>query len=249
MDFDRKLEFQFGFFLNSSQGTIEKDGILALPRFFEPKTRFGDVRIEETILPHHGQMLQVPTISWGAGVWRMVWSPLRLDVYADAVQYLSVADRPLSLDAARQRLAPGLTRAAEHIATLGFTVHRLVAVVTAEAAEDVSKTAALERIADRYYGDTIRRAVRERQVIDLGTRIDHGGSFELPGGTTPVHRIENVGTTINFSGASPVLTTHVVLDVNTSPVRGVTAVPLEAFDPFFGAACTWMSERLAGLET
>jgi len=246
MTFDRKLEYQFGVTLAVQDAKLSEEVLRALPGFFEPKTKLGDPAGGELVVQEGAGARRLPTVVWGTGgVFRLALSPVRLDAFVDAAQYESVAERPLSLEAARDRMVPGLIRAAESLVASGFTIQRLAVILNGETSADATKTDALESIADYCFADRVLAAVREGEVIDLGARIDHGGAVDLGTGTpVSLHRIENLGTSLNYTGAQLTLTTRITLDVNTSPSRGTETIPLELFEAFYKTACDWIESRL-----
>lgn len=249
MTFDRKLEYQFGVALAVQDATLSEEVLRALPGFFEPKTKLGEPAGGELILQEGAGVRRLPTVMWGTGgVFRVALSPVRLDVFVDAAQYESVAERSLSLEGARDRMVPGLIRAAASLVASGFAIQRLAMILNGETSADATRTDALASIADYCFADKVRAAVRDGEVIDLGARIDHGGAVDLGAGTpVSLHRIENLGTSLNYIGTQLNLTTRVTLDVNTSPSRGTETIPVESFEAFYKTACDWIESRLKEL--
>ncbi len=257
---DRKTDYQFGFFLIpenlSAPARVAREAIVGLRKHFDPapsssplRVRFGDATVEDSIVATAGQTVQVPTVTWSSGVWRMVWSPLRLDVYADARTYADVAEKPLALDAALARILPGLQGAAGQLRDLGFVVHRLVLVVSGERALEAGDPKSVAVVAEQFLASSVRDAAAKGDAWDVGARVDWGTHVDLgEDGLVPVHRIETVGTELSYTGAEPNLVLRAQWDVNTSPQRGTSALRPESFRTFFTAAARWISDRRSRVE-
>ena len=254
---DRKMEYQFGFFLQPlNMGTsarVPRETIAGLRKHFEASSaslriRFGDAVVEDGLIAVGGQALQVPTVTWTSGVWRMVWSPLRMDVYADAHTYADVAEKPLALDAALARVLPGLVGAADELQAAGFVVHRLLLAVTGESMLAAGDRTVRAAVARRFLSEDVREATESGEALDVGARIDWGTQVDLGDGLVPVHRVENVGTELTYNGTDPSVVLRAMWDVNTSPGRGTSALPTSSFAPFFTMAERWISERRARVE-
>lgn len=254
---DRKTDYQFGFFVSPAENRaprVSREAIVGLRKHFETapsgstlRVRFGDATVEDSVLAAGGQTVQVPTVTWSSGVWRMVWSPLRLDVYADARMYADVAEKQLSLDAAIARIVPGLRDAARELNDLGFVAHRLVLVVSGERAVDRDAVIA---VAKRFLAPHVHEAAQKGEAWDVGARVDWGTRISLgDDGEVPVHRLETIGTELSYTGTETNLVLRAHWDVNTSPQRGASPLRVESFPLFFAEAARWISERRALVET
>jgi hypothetical protein len=256
MEFDRKVEYQLGFFFAVAKTSIPRDVIVGLAKAFEPaaggehfRIRFGDATLQDGFAQHGTQVIQVPTAAWGSGVWRMAWSPLRLDIHVDALQYADVASRPLPLDSVIRRVTPGLISAARALSAAGLVANRLVAIQTVERMVPEGEVqATLGLVARQYFGPDVASAIEARAISDLGARVDWGGTEITAGESTPLHRIESVGTQLAFSGTSPQLTLRCQWDVNTSPARGPGPLSEDSFEAFFLAASRWITSRVSYLQ-
>jgi hypothetical protein len=254
MNFDRRLEFQFGLFLVAVQAKVAREAIGSLSKHFDdpkgqPRIKFGDPTLEDSVITHGTQVIQVPSVTWTSGLWRMVWSPLRLDVYADARAYADVAERALDLRAVVRRLSSGFRGAAAELNGFGFVVNRLVVVVTGEQTLTPNDPASMRLVTDRLLASHIRDAAGRGEVADAGARVDWRTRFSLPEeGAVPVHRIETIGTELTFTGTSENLILRAQWDVNTSPIRGTAPLRPESFEAFYDAAAAWIIERRSALE-
>lgn len=250
LSFTRKLEFQFGFFFHQSRDIAPSD-VLGLSDFFVDSKRLpvtvspGVQQEGLTSLPGaEGTLLQIQSVLWSGPLWRMVWNPLRFDIYLKAHVYEETGSKPLTVTEVAQRVSLGLVRSADRIRELGGVVHRTVTGVQAEADLLPGSKEALALFAAHGFNASLVEGVNDGSITDLAFRVDRPGALAFGEETVPLHRIETLGTMMAYAGKVPVFIAKCNWDVNTSPGRGVDSLPPEGVGSFYEASARWIDTNL-----
>lgn len=230
---------------------MKRKTIVDLPRLFDDpsggksyRIRFGDPT-EEVMVGVQGN--PVSTVSWVSGVWRLTWSPGRLDVHFDGRGYRDVAERSLALADAWQRIVGPLEAASQALGAEGVITHRLALVAGGEASADQHRGNAVRWAAQRCLSDALCTEADNGALKDVATRIDFGGSFPLVEGDVQVHRLEAVNSVMEFKESKPAYLFSAQWDISTSPIRGAKPIDTGSFAPFFRQGSEWIASRSSDL--
>ena len=250
--FDRKLEFQFSFIFKGHLKSISAEMLPRLPKIASaefdagPKLRMrlSDQKTEEALIGVGSQSVNVPVVTWTGGIWRLSFSPLRVDLVADALAYFDVATKELVLDTVRKRVADNLATMANE---LDAEVSRFALIVNVEASRETMENPAVV-VADTYFNDDIRAAVANEQTIEVTGRTNAAVSWELEkAGSIKVNRIEQLSSHEVYEAGAVSNRFRVLLDVNTSPWVSAR-LPPSALPRFYESACKWVDERLSAVK-
>lgn len=249
MEFDRRLEYQFGLIYPQTLSEADRAVVLGFADLFAAPVEGSSINIrfdeptEEEALTRNGiQFVQVPTVTWhGSGVWRLVWSPIRLDVYVNARAFEDVAGRRLTLEDAARRVLPGVIAASEHLP--GVSAQRTLVVVTGEASRFDADVPPAVGVARRYLSQEKIAAAETGELPDVSVRADWETRWTLGAARdVSIHRIEHLGTATIFAGQERRVTVRAQWDANTSPLGPVLS--RDAFEPFAEQAVAWIGSRM-----
>lgn len=254
MVFNKRFDFQFGFFTTVGQDgmKIENDKLKSIREHFNRdqgsrlRINIPGSQMQDSLVQIGENLVPVPSINWpGTGAWRMTWSPIRFDVFMSVLTYEEISGTPVALSESLERVLPSLINAMETLATMQCVASRALLVVTAEKdLEEDRRWGAMRRLAPRYLSESLVTASEQKKIGDWSMRADWDEPELLPGGETPVFRNETIGTKVAFSGTSRQTTFFGQWDVNTSPARGAEGISSEDLAAFYRAAERWISPRV-----
>lgn len=140
-EFDLSLRYQLSLFTQYS-AELSRASIDRLPELVARKGKVDHglaLRLNKMVevMPHFvsqdGQLYSSPSFTWtGPSLWKLAWSPTRVDLHVDSAGYADIAGRLLPLSWVIDRVAAQL---AEGVSSLGATVTRFACAVTGEASD------------------------------------------------------------------------------------------------------------------
>jgi hypothetical protein len=250
-DFDRAQTYQFALFFPPTSDRPAR--LRELPHAFaEPKTsRMWGISAFETASEQSALTFQadgvtanlapVNATTWTAagGVWRLIWTPLRLDIIVDVHALAAVRDEAPSLIEIAHLLAPRFEAASS---VLSVAPNRLAVIVAAESSCAGSRNAA-RLIADLYFNDTLKSAAGRGELLDLVARVNTRTPMPMPheDGTIDV-QVNRVETAVaKWNVPTRTLSLAVQWDVNSAPEEAFSLrlVPARLMD-FFVPAAEWI---------
>lgn len=248
--FDRKLEFQFAFFFPKNITGLPADILSDLPKIACKETvqgpklrmRLSDQPAQKSAIELVGES-QIPynVASWTGGIWRLSLAPRWLTLCADALDYFDVANKGLSLDKVRERIADNLVAIAE---ALNQKISRYALSVRAEASEQSVRNAS-GIVATRYLNGETCRSVEAGHTLEVMTRLNEATTWELgDAGEIAVNRIEQLSSLQVYEASEPHNRFQLLFDVNTSPATA-SHLPSTGMPIFYKKACRWIDDQLA----
>jgi hypothetical protein len=257
--FDQAHLYQFSLFLEDQQQwpspeTVEKlAGLLSRSTSEAGSTlriKLGQPEIGQAmVLQAGGNASQQPVVSWraGSGVWRVTWTPARLDVHFDARGYGEVTDQKIDLHQIRVRLTPNL---AEVSTVLGQAVNRLAVIVTGQATTTEGSTRPSRFIAATFFREELEQQERRGELFDAIGRTNRVTNWELePALKVRVNRNETgTANSVIRNGTEETNLTW-QWDVNTSALETSKSFSPQAISAFFQQAESWIDERAKALQS
>ena len=257
--FDQAYVYQFTLFFDES-AEVAPERLAELPALLSRPVqgiedglafKLGRPQIEQAfIVQGSGSIAPGQTQTWRgpAGIWRVVWTPSRLDVHFDARGYAEVMEDPVTpLIDVRRRLLPNLARVpAETV----LRVNRLALIVTAQASCGVGQPRPAHLVAATFFHPDILAAADRGEVLDPVARVNQVTTMPLQQ-ATDIRVNRNETGTANWTMQNGVEETSLSwqLDVNTSPVHALTAnFERAAILAFFESAETWLTDRVDRLQ-
>jgi hypothetical protein len=243
--FDQLLQFQFVVFFAEK----ETDLVALQEKAVQLPTVLGNAGVRKEI----GMSLKSPAVAtapaagsaplvqWAAGVWRVVWTPQRIDLVFDALGY-SELKGPISIEAVAQSLAGDLGRVPEH---LGQHASRAALVVTGQ--RTAADPVATLKVAERLGSDEFLTAARGTGLPDLLVRANKLARWQLGPSLIDVNRIETSNAVSGPQVASP---THNLLtwqaDFNTDSLH-TEDLGADALTTFFTKAAAEIGQAAKDL--
>ena len=253
--FDEKLEYQFGVFFSDlgDKAVPDIDQITEIGEIMEdsdippesPKIRLKlgkPVKNKRITITHEGSVNSAPVVVWDQGVWKMVWTPLRLDIFMNALSYYDITGTFLDPSKVGSRVVCPL---ADVVNKLKLRVSRLAMIV--------SGLSSKHRINDPTLFVTKKfdsGEIKAGNVQDISVRWNDLGSLEVKQHKSDhtreieVNRIETYSSEWRYEGKKVVGEFMWQTDVNSSPVSGSSILfDGKFFSEFFGFAFVWTKSR------
>jgi hypothetical protein len=262
MKFDQSLQYQFVLFF-SQPADPELRYLKELPSIMSqqvPNTKSLGLKFSQERQPGMAQAAGVagtmPSFIWGGGtgIWKMTWTPIRLDLTFDAGAFAEIeasvkGESPTvpDLDLVIDRVAPNLGDALEK----STGINRLALIFTGKssASDGASPT---KIVAKRFFNTATIESANTGQVRDLTGRVNWSADWKITTKTgaqesTPVNRIEQATVSWNYDDESEYVSLTWQFDVNTSPAAKRSYGRAGVRD-FQKDAAKWIADRLSTLE-
>ena len=256
LNFERSFTIQFSiFFPEGVDGSVKDvDGLSAR---IAAKAGADDLGLTGFREPTEGQALiaqagapfgPLPTWSWVSktGIWKLVFNPLRLDVFFDARTYAELFPSPRATPPAlAARVAGNLATARD---ALKGRAARLAMIVNAQAGKLPEAPSSI--IAQQFANDDLRRAASDGKAVDLLARVNKTAEWVLNDGASAVqvNRIETATANVSFKDGAAEESLAWSFDVNTSPVHDQLDLNGPSVRRFFAEAAGWIDGRLTELK-
>jgi hypothetical protein len=191
--------------------------------------------------------------SWTAasGIWRVNWSPERIDAAFNARGYAEVrdSDEAVPVTMARKRVVGNLLAACE---AARQRVTRLVLIVNAESS--CPDRNVQEVVASLFFDSEIQKAAKEGRAVDMMARTNIQDQWMLAGRAggareVKVNRLQTLAAVGLFRGKETDTYLSVQLEANTAlELNLADSVHSSGLGKFFELADTWVTEKLRAIE-
>lgn len=256
LDFDRKLTYQFGcLFGPFGEGTTSDEEIARIgdriaapvPETKIPVTFSSSQQTSTIVADPGGSVTQQPAIIWtgGAGIWKVVLSGARIDLFFNARGHADVSGQPpVSLSEVSQRVS---TNFAEAISAARLPVNRIVLVVTGEATADDGSAAG--RVAKQFLSREWQAKAEREELVEASARTAERTQWTIrdDGEQTPVHCIEQGAAVWLLEANREKKRLQWQLDVNTSPLVA-QQFDVPQIGAFFRQGVAWVARRLDAID-
>ena len=254
INFDQVLQYQFALFFEDLQESADLKNLPAIVGKQQPSGKALGLKLgrqereEGVLLSQRAGAVPRPVITWkaGSGIWKLTWTPERLDLYFDAIGFQDVVTEKITLTQIKERVAQNL---AEIVKWSSRRVNRLALIVTAKATPEDGEYPN-KVVAKSFFNQEVIEKVDGGKILDLSGRLNYSDVWDLavsPGGSSPIriNKIETGASNWNYEGKEEQNSVAWQLDVNTSPVHAEEiGFGTEAVPAFLDLAERWISERL-----
>jgi hypothetical protein len=271
IEFDQRLEYEFVLFFDD-RSLADSSETKDLPKTIsqqQPDSKSFGLKLgsrEDTTVVQRGTPLPQPMVTWkaGSGIWKLVWTPQRLDLYFDALGYQEIAGPIVTIAEAKERVRQNL---ADVVAASTRGITRLALIVSAESSCHQGPQPS-QLVAGRFFNTEIQTGVVDKNILDLTSRVNFADSWELrivpkedtsveilSGGGHPgkmiavrINKIETATSNWKYEDGKEFTTLAWQIDVNTS----VSGSEDRSFHPgaiseFLNRAEKWVSDRLTAV--
>jgi hypothetical protein len=182
-------------------------------------------------------------LTWraGSGVWRLTWTPARLDLVFDARGYSEIVEQDVpTIEQTVHRVARNLGAIRGE---LGFSINRVALVVTGTAASsaDLRPT---EIVARSFFNAEIQASCEAGQVLDISGRVNNTVLWKPTADSSiALNCIDSGAANWGLRDGRDDTSLSCYLDINTSPKDAID-LSAEEIVAFFAYATNWATGRL-----
>jgi hypothetical protein len=262
--FDKSLQYQFSLFYFDNG--LEANELKQLPALISrqtPTTKSLGLKLVRrenaaTVVLAGRQGASMPYFEWsaGSGIWKLTWTPIRLDLVFDALGYADIiagySDSPLEPPTLRNVVDRVSLNLAESLKTSSRPVNRMALIVTGVASEEFAPKPS-DTVAAKFFSAETQRLIASGEIFDVNARMNTIAHIELPLSNKSmtsirINQLETGASNWLLEDGKESVTLNWQLDVNTSPVEMEKGeYDKDAVSAFFEFAEKWISDRLLDL--